>query len=153
MSLDHPLSNARWVGARPECQSPVIIRRFQASDVKSAVLFVTGLGYFEARINGIPVTEDRFLPLVTDYEPRDLMKFAYPLHDTTPHRIYYSRFDVTELIRDGENVLTVQLGNGWYRQTERVAEGLISFGHVLKTIFSLQLNTAAGAVTVDSDGS
>ena len=153
MSLDHPLSNARWVGARPECQSPVIIRRFQASDVKSAVLFVTGLGYFEARINGIPVTEDRFLPLVTDYEPRDLMKFAYPLHDTTTHRIYYSRFDVTELIRDGENVLTVQLGNGWYRQTERVAEGLISFGHVLKTIFSLQLNTAAGAVTVDSDGS
>ena len=153
MSLDHPLSNAKWIGARPECQSPVFIRRFQASDVRNAVLFITGLGYFEAKINGVPVTEDRFLPLVTDYEPRDLTKFAYPLHDTATHRIYYSRFDVTGFLRDGENVLTVQLGNGWYRQTERVAEGSISFGNVLKTIFSLQLDTANGIVAIDSNGS
>ena len=89
MSQDHPLSNAKWVGALPECQSPVIIRRFTATDVKSAVLFVTGLGYFEAKINGKAVTEDRFLPLITDYEPRDLSKFIYPLHDTTTHRVYY----------------------------------------------------------------
>ena len=153
MSQDHPLSNAKWVGALPECQSPVIIRRFTATDVKSAVLFVTGLGYFEAKINGKAVTEDRFLPLITDYEPRDLSKFIYPLHDTTTHRVYYCRFDVAALLCDGENILTIQLGNGWYRQTERDAEGATSFGGVLKTIFSLQMDTAAGSITVDSDGS
>ena len=72
MTNTHPLSRAKWIGARPECQSPVLIRQFNAGDVTDATLYVTGLGYFEARINGMAVTEDRFLPLVTDYEPRDL---------------------------------------------------------------------------------
>ena len=144
MTNTHPLSRAKWIGARPECQSPVLIRRFNAGDVSDATLYVTGLGYFEARINGMAVTEDRFLPLVTDYEPRDLSKFIYPLSDHTTHRIYYSRFDVTGLIHEGENILTVQLGNGWYRQTERVAEGATSFGDVLKTIFSLQMTPPTG---------
>ena len=152
MYKNHPLSNAKWISAAPECQSPVFTRRFDAEAITGAVLYITGLGYFEARINGQPVTDDRFLPLVTDYESRDLTKFAYPLHDTTTHRIYYSRFDVTGLIREGENTLTVQLGNGWYRQTERVAEGPTAFGDVLKTIFSLHLDTAAGTVILDSDG-
>lgn len=152
MTNTHPLSRAKWIGARPECQSPVLIRRFDAGDVTDATLYVTGLGYFEARINGMAVTEDRFLPLVTDYEPRDLSKFIYPLSDHTTHRIYYSRFDVTGLIHEGENILTVQLGNGWYRQTERVAEGATSFGDVLKTIFSLQMTTPNGPVSIDSDG-
>lgn len=153
MSHNHPLNNAKWISAAPACQSPVFTRRFEAGAVANAVLYITGLGYFEARINGQPVTEDRFLPLVTDYEPRDLTKFAYPLHDTTTHRIYYSQFEVTGLLREGENVLTVQLGNGWYRQTERVAEGPTAFGDVLKTIFSLHMDTPAGPVILDSDGS
>lgn len=152
MSQNHPLSNAKWISARPACQSPVFIRRFQADDTVNATLFITGLGYFEARINGQAVTEDRFLPLVTDYEPRDLTQFIYPLHDHPAHRIYYSQFDVTGLIRKGENVLTIQLGNGWYRQTERVAEGSISFGDVLKTVFSLHMTTPNGTVILDSDG-
>ena len=148
-----PLSNAKWISARPACQSPVFTRQFQAKDIIGATLYITGLGYFEARINGKAVTEDRFLPLVTDYEPRDLMAFAYPLHDHPAHRIYYSQFDVTELLQEGENTLTVQLGNGWYRQTERVAEGATSFGDVLKTIFSLHMQTENGPVILDSDGS
>lgn len=148
-----PLANAKWIGALKECQSPIIIRRFNAANVKAATLFVTGLGYFEARINGKPVTEDRFLPLITDYEPRDLSKFIYPLHDTLTHRVYYCRFDVAELLQEGENMLTVQLGNGWYRQTERDAEGATSFSDDLKAIFSLQMETADGSIAIDSDGS
>ena len=153
MLQDHPLADARWIGALPECQSPVITRRFTAAEVKSAVLFVTGLGYFEARINGQPVTDSRFLPLITDYEPRDLSKFIYPLHDEPTHRIYYCRFDVTSLLCNGENTLTIQLGNGWYRQTERDAEGATSFSDILKAIYSLQLDTDSGPVTLNSDGS
>lgn len=149
----HPLANAKWISAAPACQSPVFTKRFQADAISSAVLYITGLGYFEAKINGQKVTEDRFLPLVTDYEPRNLSKFAYPLYDHPTHRIYYSRFDVTGLLREGENILTVQLGNGWYRQTERVAEGPTHFSDVLKTIFSLHMDTPAGSVVVNSDGS
>ena len=153
MNALSPLSESKWISAHPLCQSPVLIRHFSAADVKAATLFITGLGYFEAKINGKPVTEDRFLPLITDYEPRDLSKFIYPLHDTLTHRVYFCQFDVTELLQEGENTLTIQLGNGWYRQTERDAEGATSFSEILKAIYSLQLDTAEGAVAINSDGS
>ena len=148
-----PLAESKWISAHPLCQSPVFIRRFSVADVKAATLFITGLGYFEAKINGKPVTEDRLLPLITDYEPRDLSKFIYPLHDTLTHRVYFCQFDVSELLQEGENTLTIQLGNGWYRQTERDAEGATSFSDILKAIYSLQLDTAEGNVAINSDGS
>lgn len=149
--MEHPLCNARWVGAPGA--SPVVIRRFCAGAVEKATLFVTGLGYFEARINGKPVTHERFLPPVTDYEPRDPGQFLYPLRDTTKNTIQYCQFDVTSLLHAGENTLTIQLGGGFYRQTERTAEGPTAFGDTLKTIYSLKLQTAEGALTIDSDGS
>lgn len=153
MLQNHPLSNAKWIGGCPECQSPVIIRPFSANSVKKATLYVTGLGYFEATINGKPVCQDRFIPLITDYEPRNLANFIYPLHDTTTHRVYYCRYDITQLLVEGENTLAIQLGNGWYRQTERDAEGETSFGTVLKTIFSIHLDTDNGKIILNSDGS
>ena len=149
MPHSHPLSGARWIGAPRLCQSPVIVRKFTVSNPKDAILYVTGLGYFEAKINGEAVTEDRFLPVISDYEPRDLSKFIYPLFDKLTHRVYYCRYDVSHLLRPGENELTIQLGNGWYRQTERSAEGPISYSEDLKTIYSLHL----GDTVINSDGS
>ncbi len=151
MGQDHPLSKARWIGAAGV--SPIITRLFRASEVGQARLFVTGLGYFEARINGQRVTAERFLPPVTDYEPRDLGKFLYPLRDTTHNRIEYCEFDVTQLLQDGENTLIIQLGNGFYRQTERTAEGQTTYGDILKAIYSLKLETPDGMISIDSNGS
>ncbi len=152
MLREDPFKNARWIGAA-EWASPVITRRFSAGAVEKAMLFVTGLGYFEAKLNGLPVTQERFLPPVSDYEPRDLTKFLYPLIDSTRNRIYYCEFDVTALMRGGENCLTIQLGNGFYRQTERVAEGATAYGNILKAVYSLKLETPDGPISIDSDGS
>lgn len=149
----HPLADSLWVGAARECVSPVIFRHFSAKNIRNATLYVTGLGYFEAKVNDCPVTEDRFLPLVTDYEERELSKFRYPLFDNPTHRIYYCTFDVTAFLRTGENTLSIQLGNGWYRQTERIAEGNVSFSDDLKAIYSLVLETDDGPVVLHSDGS
>lgn len=38
----------------------------------------------------------------------------------------------------GDNVLSVYLGNGWYRQTKRTAEGHLEFGNKLIARFSLR---------------
>lgn len=152
MQPNNPFQNARWIGTG-RFASPVIHRTFPTGAVENATLFVTGLGYFEARLNDQPVTRERFLPPVSDYEPRRPSKFLYPLTDRPTNRIYYCEFDVTDLLREGENCLTIQLGNGFYRQTERVAEGPTGYGEILKTIYSLKLLTSDGSISLDSDGS
>ena len=151
-AMNHPFGDAKWIGGTEEVVSPIILRRFNAEKVSRATLYITGLGYFEAKINDKLVSEDRFVPLVSDYEPRDLSKFAYPLHDTLTHRIYYNVYDVTALLADGANTLAIQLGNGFYRQTERNCEGKVDFGDTLKALYALELETTDGIVKLYSDG-
>ena len=151
---NNPFGKCLWIAGDKECQSPVILRRFSLnSAVKKATLFITGLGYFKAQINGEKVTEYRFLPLITDYEERDKSRWNYPLFDTLTHRIYYSEFDITSLLNTGENVLSIELGNGFYRQKERICEGDVSFGDTLKTVYRIDIETETENITLCSDGS
>lgn len=147
-----PFGLAKWIGGDTSTGSPIIIRRFFADKVKKATLFVTGLGYFEAKVNEHSVTDARFIPVFSDYEPRNLKSFNYPLYDETTHSVYYYEYDVTSFLREGENILTIQLGDGFYRQKERIAEGIVDFGNELKTIYQLELETESGTLYVCSDG-
>ena len=146
----NPFETAKWITPNDEtCQSPVIRRVFSVEEITQTILYVTGLGYFEARLNGQPVTEDLLIPLASDYERRDnYHTYYYPIYDTFTHRIYYCKYDVTHLLKTGENTLEIQLGNGWYRQTERICEGKTHFGTKLKAIYSLQMQETS----IDSDG-
>ena len=54
------------------------------------------------------------------------------------HRVYFCRYDIAEMLKCGDNVLSVYLGNGWYRQTKRTAEGHLEFGNKLIARFSLR---------------
>ena len=141
--------NAVWIGASEPCPSPLISRRFEVSGDGPTELYITGLGYFEARINGKLVTADRFIPVQSDYEKRNTSAFYYPIHDTMTYRIYYYRYDISAMVRKGENLLEIQLGNGWYIQTERCGEGKMSYGDRLKAIYSIH----AGDQQIVSDGS
>ena len=151
--MKNVFENCVWLGTDKAYSSPVIFRNFCLQSVKKARLFITGLGYFDAKINGLPVTEQFFLPVATDYEPRDFKNFLYPLNDTTTNRIYYYEFDITALVSAGNNILEIQLGNGFYRQNERTAEGNTGFGDVLKAIYRIDIETEEKVVSVFSDGS
>lgn len=63
-----------------------------------ARLYISGLGLFEAFLNGKKVGDDYLAPFLTDY--RD--------------GVQYCTYDVTKLI-ETRNRLTVILGNGWYK--------------------------------------
>lgn len=148
------LENCIWIGAESQIVSPIILRRFNAENIKKATLFITGLGYFEASVNDKKVTDFMYLPVVTDYEPRDLTLCAHRgTTGTTTNRIYYYDFDITNLLKEGENLLSIQLGNGFYRQEERVAEGKMSFGDTLKCIYKIVLEAENGTIELCSDGS
>jgi alpha-L-rhamnosidase len=66
--------------------------------VKTARVFVTGLGFYELMLNGRHVGDHVLAPAKTPY-----------------HRhILYDTYDVTELLSQGANAIGVHLGNGWY---------------------------------------
>ncbi|MCQ2449102.1 MAG: alpha-L-rhamnosidase N-terminal domain-containing protein, partial [Clostridia bacterium] len=90
---------------------PVLRGKFTASSGDRVTLRVVGLGFFHCYINGKEVTTQKYLPLATDYEPRN----GYPSAETLfGHRLYVPQFDVTDLVHDGENTVAVHFGGGWY---------------------------------------
>ena len=141
-----------WIKADDSCQSPLIRHTFQADKPGEGYIEITGLGYFSVRINGMEITEDRFVPALSDYEKRTLSDLLYPISDTFTHRIYFLRYDCTQALKPGENTIEIRLGNGFYRQTERVEEGTMAFGWGLKAAFCLAFEDTAGRREVFSDG-
>jgi alpha-L-rhamnosidase len=63
-----------------------------------ARLYISGLGYYEAHLNGRRVGDRVLDPGWTDYADR----------------ILYSTYDVTAMLQKGKNCLGAILGNGWY---------------------------------------
>ncbi len=142
-------NKCQWISAHKDCVSPIFYKKFNIDSYNNATLYVTGLGYFEAKINGNLVTDYKFLPVATDYEPRDFSLFAHKCSGTTTNRTYYYKFDITHLLTNGENLLTIQLGNGLYRQDERIAEGNTSYSDTLKCIYKIVIDDTE----ICSDGS
>lgn len=66
--------------------------------VRRAVVHVTALGLYELRINGQRVGDHLLAPEWTRYT----------------HRVQVDSFEVTDLVRRGENAMGAILGNGWY---------------------------------------
>jgi len=73
-------------------------REFTAKKPLRAVLYVVGLGYFEAHINGKKAHDDFLSTPFTSYDKN----------------ILYRAFDVTDMLAEGENAVGVILGNGFY---------------------------------------
>ena len=144
--------NAKWLACGKEISAPIIIKTFTAKDVQSAVIDICGLGYYELFINGQRVGNEFFKPAVSDYSERDFTHFAYPLPDRTSHTIYYNTHDLTAYLKDGENVLAVLLGNGFYRQTKRCCEGNTWFGDELLLRYEIRLQENGKTRRIYSDG-
>ena len=99
---------------------------------------MTALGLYDAHLNGKPVTQDVFRPGWTDYH----------------RRVYYQTYDVTDLVREGDNALGAILADGW-------ACGYIGLGGRdrygigrPRLLAQLEVTTADGKTqTIGTDGS
>ncbi|MCR4614763.1 MAG: glycoside hydrolase family 78 protein [Clostridiales bacterium] len=92
---------AEWIKARRSnglCATEFHRGFTPAGNVKSAKLSITAHGCFAASLNGNRIGEDIFAPGWTVYRKR----------------LQYMTYDVTELIKDGENELCVGVGRGWF---------------------------------------
>ena len=138
---------ATWLMGDETCESPLFRKSFYAKDCVKARIAICGLGFFELYCNGKRVGDDWFVPAWSNYEERDLRALNYPLNDKlTNYRTYYLEYDLLPYLHKGENVLGVWLGNGWYHQNVRHAEGEQPYGFP-KLCFSLALTGKDGTKT------
>jgi hypothetical protein len=141
-----PEWHAQWIAALThEIDSsdepmPLFRKSFRLTkSVTRALIYASGLGQDEVRINGSKVGDDLLTPGWSDY------------HKT----VYYDAYDVTRLIRKGENALGVMLGNGMYRVLkthDRYTKFVGSYG-LPKCIVQLHIEFAGGeSIEIRSDG-
>ena len=113
MKMQEIFSSAKWLGPENYGNDEFffIRGRFTVNGVKNAALRAIGLGFFHCYINGVRVGKDFFLPLSTDYEARE----NYPPNEIlSGHRIYVPEYDITSLLKEGENLIALHFGGGWY---------------------------------------
>ena len=127
-TLDLAIRKAAWILCPQEIDAPIIRRSFSISTEASAVVVLSALGFYKLHVNGHPVGDEFFRPSNSLFHARSPKSWIYPIHDSFTYRAYYSTIDITPWLRKGENVIEIALGNGWYRQTARVAEGNMAFG-------------------------
>jgi alpha-L-rhamnosidase len=96
---------AQWIagglvgGKRVDVPLPYLRRVFTLDNVPENVrLNITALGLYQVYINGVRVGEDELTPGWTDYTKR----------------VQYQTYEVSSLLRTGENVIAAVLGDGWY---------------------------------------
>ena len=97
---------AKWIEPNlPEVDKsnnpcPHVRKEFELKkEVKKARLYITSHGLYEAYINGEKVTNHLFTPGWTSYHKR----------------LQYQVYDVTNLLKQGNNATGVILGDGWYK--------------------------------------
>ena len=136
--------SAKWITGnykvRKKERYPVDCFRkaFHAADVKKARLYITACGLYEANINGQRVGNFVRAPGITDYRKR----------------VQYQTYDVTALLQSGENALTVQLADGWYRGSCGAWGIRNQYGTETKLLAQLELTRADGTVeTITTDES
>lgn len=95
----------QWIGASlaggPRTTIPCPYLRkifFLDKPVAVARLYATALGLYEFHLNGQRIGSDVFTPGWTDYRKR----------------VQYQVYDITSMVRQGENAAGVILGDGWY---------------------------------------
>ena len=108
--------------------APLFRKEFDLKkNVKKARLYISGLGYYEAFLNGKRIGDHLLDPGWTTYSKR----------------IFYSTYDVTENIHNGQNCASVILGNGWYNPLPMKMWGWVNLREHLtigKPRFIAQLN-------------
>jgi len=105
--------NGEYIGATPgEGRSALVWKRFNLSSKTNPVLLhVNSLGYHEVYINGKKVGEAVLSPAVSQLDKRSLIM----------------TYDVTDLVRRGENDIVIWTGSGWYKPFpfEAIYEGAL----------------------------
>ena len=79
--------------------SPLLRKEFNINkEIEKAYSAISGLGFYELRINGQKVGNKVLDPVFTNYNKT----------------VLYSTYDITNILQEGDNAVGIMLANGWY---------------------------------------
>lgn len=105
------------------------LREFDARDVIKARIYASACGLYTININGQKVSG-----------------VCAPGHTDYRRCIQYQTYDVTEQIKDGANVVTAELADGWYRGAQGAWGHTYIYGKRTKLLIQLELTHSDGSV-------
>lgn len=119
----------KWIKPQPEDRfHPVFEKVFSAREgVEAARLYISGVGMYTAVLNGEKIGNEVLTPYFSDYHTE----------------IQYQTFDVTDQVK-AENLLCVELGNGWYKGAFGLSYASGHYGSEFQMIAELHLTYADG---------
>lgn len=91
--------DADFISPVQDMDHPDIRKTFElrGEEVRQVQLIITGLGLYRAFINGVRVGDTYLTPYYNDYD----------------NYLRYQTYDITQMVRSGDNEISVLLGNGW----------------------------------------
>ncbi len=133
-------------------------KRFTIDEkIISARLYIVGLGFYISSINGVKTDDGYFKPLLTDFDERRNLK-DNPHYDeenfvNSKKTVCYDTYDITQLLKEGENELGVLLGTGWYCNTDHdFVDSSFTYG-TPKLFFELHIQGETNQFVFKSDES
>jgi alpha-L-rhamnosidase len=128
-----------WGGARntEHFMSPVVnlnktFTTYPARPVRRATLYSTALGLYSPSINGFAPSHDAFAPGWTEYTKR----------------VYHQTYDVTRLIIPGANVISFDLGDGWFAGLLGYTGRRHFYGGPARLLAQLEIEYADGSTQI-----
>lgn len=116
--------------------SPIFRKGFTLDrEVKTARLYISSFGLYQAEINGVRVGDRLFTPGWTSFE----------------NRVQYQAYDITHMVNIGGNAIGVTLGDGWYRAFKPNDREIADFGtKSLDVIIQLEITYADNSKVIIS---
>ncbi len=126
--MDEPWS-AEWIGMSEEADiHPIFTKTFTVkSDVKRARFYATGVGVFEAYLDGEKLSEEYLTPYLNVYE-KAIQTITFPVENLTKE----------------EHTLEIITGKGWYMSVFGLDNKAENFGNRMAAIGELHLEYVDG---------
>ncbi|MBS4198644.1 family 78 glycoside hydrolase catalytic domain [Bacillus sp. FJAT-49732] len=122
--------SAEWISSPSDLelmdgtQSPILHRNFSLNaPVSSARIYATALGIYNLQLNGEKIGDAYFTPGWTNYN----------------ERLQYQTYDVTALLRSGNNDIEAMIGNGWYKGELAWSGAHSHYGNRLAFLFQMHV--------------
>ncbi len=133
-----------WIGMAGrtlDSRSAILLRKsfLISKPIAEAYIYICGLGFFTLDMNAEPVDDSVLNPLITQYD----------------ETVSYRTFEVTHLLKKGNNVVDVMLGNSYYNEIGGVWNWQrAAWRDIPKMIFRMDVRYADGSsetIVSDSD--
>jgi alpha-L-rhamnosidase len=136
---------AQWIGdpgpSAGDVSATMLRRAFSLGAApRRALLYSSAFGLYEIHINGTRVGDHQLAPEWTDY--------------TT--RVQYQAYDVTSLLKPGDNAIGAYLADGWYAGRLGLAERLVNkrrsiYGDHPRLLVQLEIQGASETTRIVTD--